>query len=122
MKHLDKIFLYFLLYFSVQIAQGNHDMFDVVADCAYPVQSIQSVRESLKQALYALQQDDIFQANLFLQDAGRKSEVRQRVSEEDRDFIEKMIEQINNLINQLEGSHKSFIIDLCSQVQSNISS
>lgn len=116
---------WFLLLMTVVNYQLNAqpedcDELDLMVDFAYPVSIMQSVRQNLSQAVYFLQQNNQASIYFLLQDAISKLSLRQNVQQDDRDFIQEMIDQINALIEELEESQRSTILDLCQQLQDKL--
>jgi len=99
--------------------QGNvQDQFDVMVDFGYPVVGSQIVRQSLNQALYALQQKNQSSASAHLQDAVAYLATRMTLSPEDADYIQAMIAQITALLKQLEQEdQRSLLQSYCHQIQ-----
>ncbi|MDP3788059.1 MAG: hypothetical protein Q8Q60_01915 [Candidatus Chromulinivorax sp.] len=124
-----KISLFFIL--SVLITQLDakyplsdslaSDQLDSMIDFAYPVSIMESVRQDLNRALYFLRQNDLESVPFLLQDALAKLASRQVVSDDDRDHIQNLIDQINAIIYNLEHKDKSgIILDLCQQIQDKL--
>lgn len=102
---------------SIQSKQLSDDLIDVMVDFAYPVSMMQSVRQDLNQAVYFLQQQDLTSGIAHLRDAGSKVTVRLNVSQDDKDYIQAMIDQINALIASLESEQdRSEIAQLSQEI------
>ena len=97
------------------------DEIDLMVDFAYPVSAIQSARQDLNQALYFSQQNDLESVENLLQEGLSKLASRQSIEQEDREYIQAIINQIDALINSLEKQDKSIaILDLCQQFQDRL--
>lgn len=97
------------------------DEIDLMVDFAYPVSAIQSARQDLNQALYFSQQNDLESVESLLQEGLSKLASRQSIEQEDREYIQAIINQIDALINSLEKQDKSIaILDLCQQFQDRL--
>jgi hypothetical protein len=106
---------------SIQSKQLSDDFIDVMVDFAYPVSMMQSVRQDLNQAVYFLQQQDLQQVVSHLEQAASKSAIRLNVSQDDKDYIQAMIDQINALIASLESEQdRSHIAQLSQEVQDHL--
>lgn len=103
-----------------QISQSSEKL-DLMVDFAYPISMVQSVRYDLSQALYFSQQQDLTAVVSLLENALSKLASRQSIEDEDRDYIQQMIAQIDALIKDLEKKDKSTqILDLCQQIQDRL--
>lgn len=119
---------FFLIYAAIMIevmsvhAQDTAlENFDIMVDFAYPVSAMQGVRHDLSQAVYFLQRHDFDTVISLLHGACAQPNLRKAMSDDDRDYIEQMIQQIDSLINQLEQTGKSAMIaDLCQQMQDHL--
>ena len=114
----------FLLQDRVGAISSQLDKLDSMIDFAYPVSTVQSARNDLSQAVYALQQNDIDLVAMMLQNAlvkivSRKSfDDRKALDDDDLAYIQDMIKQIDDLITQLENKDKAMLItELCQQLQ-----
>lgn len=118
-------FLLLAIVFSVQ-ARSDHrstssEKLDLMVDFAYPISMIQSVRYDVSQALYFSQQQDLELVASLLQNALSKLASRNSIDDDDRDYIQQMINQIDALIKDLEKKDKSgIILDLCQQIQDRL--
>lgn len=98
---------------------GQDCQFNIMIDCAYPMSGMQEIRQNLNQSLYSLQQNNYSLALDLLEDSVSKMNVRQVVSQDDRDYIQAMINQIDALIAQLEqGQDQSRMIELADHIKS----
>ena len=96
----------------------SSDKIDLMVDFAYPISAMQSVRQDLNQALFFSQQNDLESVESLLQEGLSKLASRKSIEQEDREYIEAIINQIDVLINSLEKQDKSIaILDLCQQFQ-----
>jgi hypothetical protein len=124
MKYYIKRYLFVVALLSVYGLQTQDQqeskLFDVVADCQYPMFGMQPVREALSQAVYFLQQNNDAQCYKMLESALADFATRQKVSDDDRQFIQNMIDKINALIESLESSDRSAIADLCQQLKAKL--
>ncbi len=123
-RYTSKLF-YMALFFSagcIHAKQGlKNDALDVMVDFGYPVSMMQSVRQNLNQSLYFLQQHNFEFVIPNLQEAVAKLDTRLNVSQDDKDYIQAMIDQINALIESLESEHdRSLIVQLCQQIQDHL--
>lgn len=121
-----KMILFFLLPMTIfaqsheEFQDEEHVNLDLMVDFAYPVSTMQSVRHDLSQAVYFLQNNDHSSVISLLENACTKFNTRQNIHDDDRDFIQEMINQINALIEKLEDSDRSVIHDLCQQLQDKL--
>ena len=107
--------------FSMQSRPSQEDQFDVMVDFAYPVSVMQSVRQDLNQSVYFLQQKDDEPVIPNLQSAVSKLGTRLNISQDDKDYIQAMIDQINALIESLESEQdRSQIAQLCKEIQDHV--
>jgi hypothetical protein len=85
-----------------------YEPLDVMYDFAYPRSDIEEVRNEVCQAVYALHHADEKLAEDHLQQAcqyvARSYHGRSHVTQEDRDFLENMLQKIDDLIYALESS------------------
>lgn len=96
---------------------------DVMVDCAYPISAVQAMRQNLVNALYASQHANYISAITFLHEGQDALSHRKLIQQDDREFIQAIIDQINALIGQLEGAseeHRSVILDVCQQIENNL--
>ncbi|MGZ6251254.1 MAG: hypothetical protein ACXWL2_04440 [Candidatus Chromulinivorax sp.] len=99
-------------------AEKESESFDVMIDCQYPIFGIQSIREALSQAVYFLQQNNIDQSFVMMQMAISEIQPRHKPTEDDKEFIQAMIDKINDLIDTLENNNRSYMQNLCDQLLS----
>jgi hypothetical protein len=124
----NKTVLFFLLFTTmfavISQLDARHqspDTLDSMVDFAYPVSIIQSVRQNLIQALYFSQQNDLESVIVPLQDALSSLAYRQPINQENKESIQKLLDQINAMIQNLEKKDKSVVIlDLCLQLQDRL--
>lgn len=107
---------------AVIIQSESHELgdLDVMTDFGYPISMMQVVRQSVYQAVHALQHQDNNTAISMLQDAHAKLTSRLSPSEDDIHAIQAMLDKINALIETLEAQDRSLIISLCQQVQAQL--
>ncbi len=99
----------------------SSDQLDSMVDFGYPISTIESVRQDLSQALYFSRQHNLESVPLLLQDGLSKLTSRQVITDDDRDHIQNLIDQINAVIQSLEKKDKSMLIlDLCQQLQEKL--
>ncbi len=89
----------------------NHDRFDVMTDFAYPILEVEAMRHDVVQGLHFLQSSvcqvgDCSRALNFLEQADCKPVTRDGMSQNDRDTLQNLLDQINGLINNLENHHE----------------
>ena len=120
-------FVMFALSISVGAIDTSSDQIDSMVDFAYPVSDMQSARHDLSQAVYSLEQNDIDLVAAMLQNAlikivSRKSaDDRKAIDDDDREYIQDMINQINAIIASLEHKNKAvLIVELCQQLQESL--
>ena len=118
-------FLLFGVFFSgtlpLHAVLHEIDQLDSMVDFAYPVSAMQLVRQDLNQALYFSQHNNFETAENFLQQAISKFSLRKSIEQEDREYIQEIINQIDALINSLEHTDRSLaILDVCQQFQDRL--
>jgi hypothetical protein len=120
-------FVIFALHISMSAIDTSSDQIDSMVDFAYPISDMQLARNDLSQAVYALQQNDIDLVAAMLQNAlikivSRKSfDDRKAIDDDDREYIQDMINQINAIIDQLEHNDKAIVIaELSAQLQESL--
>jgi len=119
-KQKQLFFLLFLTMFRLTCGFHDSERLDVMLDFGYPVSSMQAARQEMSQSLYFLQHNNVAVATTALQNAQALLDTRRIVQQDDRDFIQGMIDKINALIEQIEESDRSAILDLCQQIQSKV--
>ncbi|MBP6870339.1 hypothetical protein KBC04_05625 [Candidatus Babeliales bacterium] len=115
--------LFFVLFVTVfsKVYTYESTQLDVMADFAYPVSMMENIRYNMGQAVYALQHADSSSSASFLEQAASNLGFRQMVSDDDRQFIQEMIDKINALIKDLEDdTDRSCMIDLSQQIQDKL--
>jgi len=92
--------------------------FDIMIDAGYHVSSLQHVRENLIQATYFLEQCDKDEIAIeqLLENSVTILPLMQRVSQEDKQSIQDLIDKINLLLATLESDKRSHFIDYCDQI------
>jgi hypothetical protein len=107
----------------------HHNRLDVMADFAYPVGEVEAVRHEISQGLCFLRQaslndnsQDFLRAVQALEQADAQSMTRAKMTEDDRDSLQNLLDQINALINSLEGQdHRSNLSSLHDRLQNKVS-
>ncbi len=128
MKALYRLFfVIFAINISISAIDTSSHQIDAMVDFGYPISDMQSARNNLSQAVYALEQNDIDLVAAMLQSAlikivSRKSvNDRKAIDDDDREYIQDMINQINAIIDQLEHKDKAITIaELSRQLQDTL--
>ncbi len=106
---------------ELEAQSQKQEQLDCMVDFAYPVTRVESARNDLSEAVYSLQQNDIDLVAHMLQSALAKLVSRKALEDDDRQYIQDMINQINAMIESLESNDKSIeIVDLCNQLQDRV--
>ena len=106
MKLSIKIHYLIIMILSVSLyAEKESEPFDVMIDCQYPIFTMQAIREALSQAVYSLQQNNIDQSFAMMEMAISQMQSRHQTTSDDKEFIQAMIDKINDLINALENTN-----------------
>jgi len=109
---------------SPDVARVESEELDLMSDFAYPVSTMQMIRQNLSQALYFLQQNHGPEAASLLSQALSMLMTRQPIEPDDYAYMQQMIQQIDDLITTLENldeDDKSQISDACDQLQRRLS-
>lgn len=122
-KMLKMVMFLFIMSLSLLAFARCHDHFDVMIDFAYPMSDIESLRQDITQGLYFLQQSDHEQdtyqraVDMFEQANSRVID-HEKISSDDYDFLQAMLDQINDLIAKLESEqeHRSHLSEVCSDL------
>jgi len=119
------LFMSTIYFYPYQSHEDHH--FDVMLDFAYPVHEVQAMRHDVTQGLYFLQQsvhegNDCTRALNFLEQADCKSVTRDQMSQDDRDTLQSLLDQINGLIDRLEDrdEHRSALSSICLSLQDKL--
>lgn len=106
----------------------HRDRLDVMTDFAYPVGEIEAVRHEIAQGLCFLRQaslhhdsQDFLRALQALEQADAQSMTRAKMTEDDRDSLQNLLDQINALINSLEEQdHRSNFLSIHDRLQNKL--
>lgn len=113
------LLLYTSQFFIVDL--NASEKLDVMVDFAYPLSIIESVRYAVSQAVFSLQHGQESSAISFLEEAIPPLQSRQKVTDDDRDFLESMLDQINALIDALEkDQNKSMLVRLSQEIANEL--
>ena len=118
-----KFFLSFLLctLSSFTMFCQDTDFLDVMVDFTYPVSVMQSMRQDISQALFAAQDHQVSQAASFLEQAASQLDGIDMITQDDRQFIQAMLDKINSLIDQLpEEQDRSVLMQLSCTIQNKL--
>lgn len=96
---------------------------DVMTYFAYPMQETELIRHDITQGIYFLQQDATFEQGVaMLELADSRSLDRANMTSDDEDFLQAMLDQINSLIDSLEGqdAKRSRVSDVYTRLQGKL--
>lgn len=121
MKMLHFLMIIASAYSVICYANLDEEQLDPMIDFAYPVSMMQSIRHDISSAVYALRHDNKLSAESLLENVVARLISRIAISDDDREYIQEMINQINILIAQLEDrSDYAHISDLSQQVSEKL--
>ena len=119
------VFMATMYSYADQISQS--DRFDVMADFAYPMLEVESMRHDVAQGLHFLQSavclnGDCHRALHFLEQADSKPVTRDGMNQDDRDTLQNLLNQINGLIDSLEerNEYRSDLSNICLSLQEKL--
>jgi len=122
-KMLKMVMFLFIMSLSLLAFGRDQDSFDVMTDFAYPMSDVESLRQDITQGLCFLQhadhESDTYQraVDMFEQANSRVID-HDKISSDDYDFLQAMLDQINDLIAKLESEqeHRSHLSQICSDL------
>lgn len=119
-KMLKMVMFLFIMSLSLLAFAREQDHFDVMADFAYPMSDVESLRQDITQGLYFLQQvdheaDTYQRAVDMFEQANSRVVDHDKISSDDYDYLQAMLDQINSLIESLEAQnqHRSHLSEVC---------
>ena len=122
-KVLKMVIFLFIMSLSLFAIARDQDHFDIMTDFAYPMSEVESLRQNITQGLCFLQQSDhvsdtYLRAVDMFEQANSKVVDHDKISSDDYDFLQAMLDQINDLIATLESEneHRSHLSQICSDL------